>query len=271
MQPRTKRQIRIVVAATLVSAALGAVFTRRSPDWTAATLAVGVVTGALCGVVLPTFEFLVTRSAALRRLPLLVELALRTVGYGAVFVAAIHAAAALVGAWGVPLPPDAGVATRPALLFSTLAALAFNLVFMLRAMLGPGAILSLLVGRYRRPREERRIVLFLDLRGSTGLAERMGDVAFLGFLNRITYDITDPILAAGGEIYRYVGDGSSSPGARTARAGPLPSPACSRSPTCWRGAARTTSASSAPHRSCARRSTPVRWCSARWATSSARS
>src|SRR5689334_13271968 len=117
MQARTKRQLRIVAAATVVSAALGALFVRRSPDWTAATLSVGILTGALCGVVLPTFEFLVARSAALRRLPLLVELALRTVGYGAVFVAAIHAAAALVGAWGVPLPPGAGVATRPALLF----------------------------------------------------------------------------------------------------------------------------------------------------------
>ena len=45
MQPRTRRQNRIVAAATVVSAALGAVFARRSPDWTAATLSVGIVTG----------------------------------------------------------------------------------------------------------------------------------------------------------------------------------------------------------------------------------
>jgi adenylate cyclase len=206
MQPRTKRQIRIIAATAVVSAALGAWFARRSADWTGATLALGIVTGGLCGTVLPLFELAATRTAFLRRLPLLAELALRTAAYGAVFVAAIHTAAALVAAWGVTLPPEASVATRPALLFSTLAALAFNVVFMLRAVLGPGAFVALLLGRYRRPREERRIVLFLDLRGSTGFAERMGDVAFLGLLNRIAYDIGDPILAAGGEIHRYVGD-----------------------------------------------------------------
>jgi adenylate cyclase len=206
MQPRTKRQIRIIAATAVVSAALGAWFARRSAEWTGVTLALGIITGGLCGTVLPLLELVAGRTAVLRRLPLLAELALRTAAYGAVFVAAIHTAAALVGAWGATLPPEASVATQPALLFSTLAALAFNIVFMLRAVLGPGAFVSLLLGRYRRPREERRIVLFLDLRSSTGLAERMGDAAFLGLLNRIAYDIGDPILAAGGEIHRYVGD-----------------------------------------------------------------
>lgn len=209
MQPRTKRRIRIVAAATVISAALGAWFARRSDDWTGATLALGIVTGGLCGLVLSSLEALLSRPgvALSRRLPFLAELVLRTTAYGAVFVAAIYAAAVLVGAWGVDLPPDSAVASRPTLAFSAGAALLINLVFMLRAVLGPGAIVSLLLGRYRRPREERRVVLFLDLRGSTGLAERMGDAAFLGLLNRIAYDITDPILAAGGEIYRYVGDG----------------------------------------------------------------
>src|SRR5262249_51717082 len=67
-------------------------------------------------------------------------------------------------------------------------------------------LLALITGRYHRPRAEDRIVLFMDLRGSTELAERLGDERFHRFLNQVFFDLTDPILEAGGEIYRYVGD-----------------------------------------------------------------
>jgi adenylate cyclase len=49
-------------------------------------------------------------------------------------------------------------------------------------------------------------VLFLDLHGSTQLAERLGDKDFHRFLNRVFFDLTDPVIESGGEIYRYVGD-----------------------------------------------------------------
>jgi adenylate cyclase len=42
--------------------------------------------------------------------------------------------------------------------------------------------------------------------GSTGLAERLGPLAFHGLLNRFVLDLTEPIVAAHGEIYSYVGD-----------------------------------------------------------------
>ena len=48
--------------------------------------------------------------------------------------------------------------------------------------------------------------MFLDLAGSTQLAERLGDLRFHRFLNRVFFDITDAVLESGGEIYRYVGD-----------------------------------------------------------------
>jgi adenylate cyclase len=42
--------------------------------------------------------------------------------------------------------------------------------------------------------------------GSTELAERRGPLAFHRLLNRFVTDLTDPIVAARGEIYSYVGD-----------------------------------------------------------------
>jgi adenylate cyclase len=85
-------------------------------------------------------------------------------------------------------------------------AFAINFGTALGRLLGPRTLLSLVSGRYHRPREERRIVLFADLRGSTQLAETLGDSRFHRFLNDVFSDVTDPVLEAGGEIYRYVGD-----------------------------------------------------------------
>jgi adenylate cyclase len=38
------------------------------------------------------------------------------------------------------------------------------------------------------------------------IAEQLGDARFHRFLNRVFFDITDPVTGSGGEIYRYVGD-----------------------------------------------------------------
>jgi adenylate cyclase len=47
---------------------------------------------------------------------------------------------------------------------------------------------------------------FIDLEGSTALAERLGDLAFHCLVNRFVIDVTDAIVKASGEICRYVGD-----------------------------------------------------------------
>jgi adenylate cyclase len=85
-------------------------------------------------------------------------------------------------------------------------AFAINSALTLARLFGTRTLVALLTGQYRQPRHEQRIVLFMDLRGSTQLAERLGDEKFLGFLNQVFWDITDPVLSAGGEIYRYVGE-----------------------------------------------------------------
>jgi adenylate cyclase len=71
---------------------------------------------------------------------------------------------------------------------------------------GPGTLLSMFLGRYHRPHEVERVFMFLDLSGSTTLAEQLGHVKFFSLLRDFFKDITDPILNAQGEIYQYVGD-----------------------------------------------------------------
>jgi adenylate cyclase len=196
--------LRVSATVTLLSAAIGAGFSVRD-ELTAASATEGALVGGLCGAALTSLEILLQGRGAgpLRRLPVVAALLLRTALYGAVFLAASEIAPAVMRILG--LPQNAGHRAL-SFAFATTVAVGINFVFMLRALLGGRTLVALLTGRYRRPQREERIVLFLDLRGSTALAERLGDLAFHGFLNRVFFDISEPMLATGGEVYRYVGD-----------------------------------------------------------------
>lgn len=65
---------------------------------------------------------------------------------------------------------------------------------------------NFLLGKYNTPRVEERIFMFLDMRSSTTIAERMGHREYFKFISDYYADMTDAILEAHGEIYQYVGD-----------------------------------------------------------------
>ncbi|MDH4058876.1 MAG: adenylate/guanylate cyclase domain-containing protein, partial [Cyclobacteriaceae bacterium] len=71
---------------------------------------------------------------------------------------------------------------------------------------GQGVFLKLLKGKYYKPQVEMRIFMFLDIRGSTTIAERLGHVRWFELLSQFFNDITEPIVNSKGEIYQYVGD-----------------------------------------------------------------
>jgi adenylate cyclase len=90
-------------------------------------------------------------------------------------------------------------------LYWTLLMGATMLMVRLNDQYGNGGI-AWLTGRYHRPRQEMRIFMFLDMRSSTTIAERIGHVRYFELLNALYTDITDPIMYSRGEIYQYVGD-----------------------------------------------------------------
>lgn len=71
---------------------------------------------------------------------------------------------------------------------------------------GPGVLSQFLKGKYYQPKEEMRIFMFLDMKSSTTIAEKIGHKKYFNLLNAVFSDITDSILATEGEIYQYVGD-----------------------------------------------------------------
>ncbi|MEM9301025.1 MAG: adenylate/guanylate cyclase domain-containing protein [Pseudomonadota bacterium] len=73
-------------------------------------------------------------------------------------------------------------------------------------MVGPRILRELILGRYHRPKSEERIFMFLDLKGSTSHAEKLGHVRFTQLVQDCFRDLTDSVLRYDVEIYQYVGD-----------------------------------------------------------------
>lgn len=81
----------------------------------------------------------------------------------------------------------------------------FSIAHVMR-IVGPRVMANIIFGRYRRPKREDRVFLFLDIKGSTTLAEKLGDIGVQRMIAKFFIDISEPILEWGGEIHRYIGD-----------------------------------------------------------------
>jgi adenylate cyclase len=87
-----------------------------------------------------------------------------------------------------------------------LSLLSLSFLLEVRRKVGPGNLWALLTGRYHRPREEDRVFLFLDLKGSTSIAERLGHSRYSQFIRHCYHDLTDSVLLYRAQIYQFVGD-----------------------------------------------------------------
>lgn len=72
--------------------------------------------------------------------------------------------------------------------------------------LGDGMLHNFLFGKYHTAKQETRIFMFLDMKSSTTIAEKIGHKSYFKLLKAYYGDMTDPILETSGEIYQYVGD-----------------------------------------------------------------
>ncbi len=84
--------------------------------------------------------------------------------------------------------------------------LIFSFIKIANEKFGKGVFLKLLVGRYKRPREEERIFMFLDLQASTSIAEQLGHYKYSELIQDCFYDLNLITPKYDAEIYQYVGD-----------------------------------------------------------------
>src|SRR5439155_25090726 len=156
------------------------------------------------------------RGHALERVPFLVAFAMKFLVYGTVVVLVVggrpggrlvRAVAAML------LSPDLAQALyvqrapRAVLMASTLLLVGNAiLVLQLSRLVGERTLRDIVFGRYHRSRTEERFFLFVDIAGSTPLAERIGPDAVHRFLGEVFRLASDSIDDHRGEVYQYVGD-----------------------------------------------------------------
>jgi adenylate cyclase len=201
---RKLRQLAVVVTASMVGAAVYSL----TQGFTSATgIAVGLAYGLLISVSMTSISLFVLEGRMrgwLGGLSFTANLMVRSAIYAAIIVPILFFQ---VGTFIVGVPPDPSHQTfwidiTYAVVFLVLA----NLVIGIANIIGPRAFLNFITGRYHSPVEENRFVLFVDIAGSTGLAERLGGVGIHRFLDRTFRLLTLSVVDYRGEVLDYVGD-----------------------------------------------------------------
>lgn len=168
----------------------------------------GLLFGGLIGVINRLTETPRLRSRSALQL-VLVRTVLYLVGLGVVAGMVMGVFVTLILPWDVLSEAYRAMTPRYSISFAIWALLAvgmINFALEVERVVGPGNLWRLLVGRYRRPREEERVFLFMDLRGSTHTAEALGHRRYSEFIQACYRDLTAVVMRYEATIYQYVGD-----------------------------------------------------------------
>lgn len=92
------------------------------------------------------------------------------------------------------------------IVYAVFFAFSVNFTRMMSRKLGQGMLLSYITGTYRKPVIQERIVMFMNLRNSQEISEKLGSLKFYEFLKDYFYDITEPIIIHRGIIHEYIED-----------------------------------------------------------------
>lgn len=84
--------------------------------------------------------------------------------------------------------------------------LLIQIYMLLTSFLGKGMLFKLFFGIYHSPKEDEKIFMFLDVKSSTSIAEKIGHMSFLALLQEFFFDLSGAVSENSGEIYKYVGD-----------------------------------------------------------------
>ncbi len=213
MGERTRRQLLllggIVLGSALFAVGYGPIIGRfqgfeTPPD----VLFRFAVHGVIFGLAIGWFEVFHARGRGaewFRRLPFFASVLVKTALMTVIIVAVL-----LIG--GMVILPERLAAANAAPFFAVDVivafglALVFQLILAVRSVVGGRVLGNLIIGRYHRPLKEERVFLFLDLAGSTALADKLGDVAAQALISRFFFDVAQVTVAFGGETHRYIGD-----------------------------------------------------------------
>ncbi|MGC1559730.1 MAG: adenylate/guanylate cyclase domain-containing protein [Bradyrhizobium sp.] len=207
MNARLERKLRLLAGVVAVGVLSGLVFNIAQGRTLPSAIMVGGAYGLLMSITLGGIELFVLDGPLrmwLSGLSFTVSLIVRSTIYGAIIVAIQWFQ---LGEFVAGLPLEMSSKTFwSGLIYSAVISVAMNLVLGIGNIVGQRAFLNFITGRYHTPVEENRFVLFVDIAGSTGLAERLGGIGIHRLLDRTFRLLTLPVVDYRGEVLNYVGD-----------------------------------------------------------------
>lgn len=105
------------------------------------------------------------------------------------------------------LAPETSIFTYLTIITYTLGmGLVISFIVQINSKFGPGVLVPILLGKYIEPKQEERIFMFLDLKSSTAIAEKIGHIKYSQMIRDCFIDINNVAKKYQAEIYQYVGD-----------------------------------------------------------------
>src|SRR6516165_6307275 len=200
----TRRKLASIILAVTIFALLAGL----TSFATRGSVVYAIIDSILVGTGVGLFEQFYVQSLRgrwLRSMHPLLSITIYTAFVAVLFVVAVHLSHLLTGRLDT-LP----LAYRR-LPFALPLVIAFSVVgiVVMRTVhfVGIETLFHLMIGTYHRPVLEEKVLLFLDINNSTGLAEHLGAVQIKSLVGKFLFDISKPITDYGGEIYLYKGDG----------------------------------------------------------------
>ena len=208
MNARLERKLRLLAAIVVGSVIPAAGFSLARGYASADGIAVGIVYGFILSFTIGGISLFVLQGPMrmwLGGLSFAANLAVRSAIYAAIIVPTLYFQLGELIV-GVPHAPSANKGFWIAIVYAVIFLFLINLVLGIANIIGPRAFRNFITGRYNAPVEENRFVLFVDIAGSTGLAERLGGVGIHRLLDRTFRLPTAAVVDYRGEVLNYVGD-----------------------------------------------------------------
>src|ERR1700676_2085460 len=207
MNARLEKKLRLLTVIVTASMIGAAIYSLTQGFTTPRDIAVGILYGLLISAPLTGISLFVLEGPMrgwLGGLSFTANLMVRSAIYAAIIVPILFFQLGSVISGFAPDPSNKTLWIEIA--YSVACVVLVNLVLGITNIIGPRAFLNFIIGRYHTPVEEKRFVLFVDIAGSTGLAEQLGGVGIHRLLDPSFRLLTLPVVDYRGEVLDYVGD-----------------------------------------------------------------
>jgi adenylate cyclase len=207
MNARLERKLQLLAVVVALGAISGIAFNLTQGRALPSAMVVGVTYGLVMSLALGIIELFILDGPLrtwLSGLSFTVNLLVRSAIYAAM-IALIQWFP--IGEIIAGIPPEVSNKTFWAgFAYAAVISVVMNLGIGISNIVGYRAFLNFITGRYHAPVEENRFVLFVDIAGSTGLAERLGGIGIHRLLDRTFRLLTLAVSDYRGEVLNYIGD-----------------------------------------------------------------